>query len=131
MEIKNLWNFPVTATSIMNVHFIHKNADVLILFDYYDENNNDVVSNGSIEFKTVVAYRNTDEKFTKSLNGAYATLVEYSHSEWLNELIRHCPEWAKTWGIRHFAIYFDSYGLYEIIASDYKILESKEGPLQD
>jgi len=132
MEIKKLWTFPVPSTCLQNgIRFINKTANALILFDYYDENDKDKIYNGGILFNIVVAYKNTDEKFTKSLGGTYDTLVEYKNSEWLEELYKLNPEWAKIWDIRHFAIYFDSYGKYEIIAKDFKILEIKEGPLKD
>ena len=76
MEIKELWKLPVPSTCLMNGgQFIHKRADALILFNYYDQDNNDKIYNGGILFDTAVAFKNTDEKFTESINGAYDRLL--------------------------------------------------------
>lgn len=132
MEIKELWKFPVPSTCLNNgVQFIHKNADALILFEYYDQENNNDVYNGGILFDVALAYRRTSEKFTKSLEGSYDTLVEYIDSDWIKELTNLNPEIAKFWNIRHFAIFLDGNGKYEVIAKNYKILEIKEGPLAE
>jgi hypothetical protein len=133
MAFKELWQFPVVATCIMKAQFINKTADALILFDYYDEEKNDTVYNAGILFEAAQAYRFSSEKFVENrlINDAYAVLIEYSKSDWLNELYKRNQEIAQSWEIKHFAIYLDSNGCYEVIAKNFKILETKEGPLKD
>jgi hypothetical protein len=131
MEIKNLWELPFPSTYLHNVHFIDKTADPLIVFDYCNQSHSDKICNGGILLDGAQAYRFTSDKFSQQLNCAHNTLMEYNNSKWLNELTKINPEIALSdfWYIRHFAIFFDNYGLYEIIARDYKILEMQEGSL--
>lgn len=130
METKKRWKFPVPSGGhIGKVQFIHKVTDVLMCFDYLDDD--DKAFHGGISFKTIYAYKNATEMFYDyTLKGTYDTLVEYTNSEWLKKLAEKNPESAQLLKIRHFAIYLEDYGLYEVIASDFKILEIKEGPLK-
>ncbi|ATW25304.1 hypothetical protein [Candidatus Formimonas warabiya] len=129
MGTNKLWEFPVPSTCIAEggVKLIYPGGDALLLFDYYDEEKNDAVFNSGIVFDAVQAHRHTTEKFIKSLLGAYDTLVEITDSEWVKELREINKEIADYWNIKHYAIFLDSNGLFEFIARDYKILETKEG----
>lgn len=129
MGTNKLWEFPVPSTCIADggVNLIYPGGDALLLFDYYDEEKNDAVFNSGIMFDAVQAHRHTTEKFIKSLLGAYDSLVEITDSEWVKELREINKEIADYWNIKHYAIFLDSNGLFEFIARDYKILETKEG----
>ncbi len=131
MENKKIWEFPVPSTCIAEggVKLIYPGGDAWLLFDYYDENKNDAVYNAGIVFDAVQAHRHSSEKFTKSLLGAYDSLVEITNSEWAAQLREINKEIADFWNIKHYAIFLDSYGLYEFIARDYKILEIREGSI--
>lgn len=131
MKINNLWKFPVPSTCIAEggVKLIYPGGNAWLLFDYYDEKKNDVIFNTGILFDAVQAHRHSSEKFIKSLLNAYDSLVEITESEWVNQLREVNKEIADYWGIKHYAIFLDSNGLYEFIARDYKILETKEGGL--
>ena len=108
---------------------IYPGGDAWLLFDYYDENKNDAVFNSGIVFDAVQAHRHSTEKFTKYLLGAYDRLVEIIDSEWVEQLIEVNKGIADYWNIKHYAIFLDSNGLYEFIARDYKILETKKGSI--
>ena len=129
METNKLWEFPVPSTCIADggVNLIYPGGDALLLFDYYGEEKNDAVFNSGIMFDAVQAHRHTTEKFIKSLLGAYDSLVEITDSEWVKELREINNEIADYWNIKHYAIFLDSNGLFEFIARDYRILETKEG----
>ncbi|MBT2499563.1 hypothetical protein J7E25_10680 [Agromyces sp. ISL-38] len=76
---------------------------------------------GGLLFKGVRAYRFHAEGHCTPwhVEDAYDTLVEVEASEWVAELLAAEP--SKTggqWKIRHFLIYIDSAGAYEVAAVD-------------
>lgn len=132
MNLLELWNFPVPSNCINSgVSLTFSKGDAMLLFDYFDEDIDDKVFNGGLIFETSVAHRHSSEKFTKYVSGTYDKLVEMEDSHWLKELTNISPEWAKQWEIKHFAIYLDGYGLYEFIATGYKLIDTKEGALKE
>jgi hypothetical protein len=132
MDNKELWIFPVPSTCInTGVILKYEKGDAILSFDYFDEEKEDNVYHHSIIFETVVCHRHSSEKFTKSLRCSYDKLIEISNSEWVNELSAISPEWAEYWGIKHFSIYLDGYGLYEFVAKDFKITDAEEGILKE
>ena len=125
---KSLWTFPVPSNCIYSgVKLVHEKTSITIVYDYYDEEDDDKVYNGKIEFKNVIAHRHTSEKFTKFIKGTYDNLCEIIESQWKHSLVELSPEWANINQLKHYAIYFESYGLYEFIANDYVISEIKRG----
>ena len=124
------WNFPVPTTCIASgVHLIHDGCDALLSFDYYDENKGDAVFNSSILFKGTQAHRHTSEKFLTSVGDAYDTLVEIVDSAWTKEFHSINKEISNYWKIKHYAIFIDSYGLYEFIAKGHELLKENAGEL--
>jgi len=86
---------------------------------------------GGLRFHRVRAYRFRTEGHCTPwhIEDAYDTLVEVEHSEWIGELLAAEP--SETWGhwkIRHFLIYLDGAGAYEIAAEDVEWLP-EEAPL--
>ena len=62
------------------------------------------------------------------VEGAYDTLAEVSGSGWVSELLSAEP--AETWGrweIRHFILYIDSAGCYEVAAQSWSWLPEEPG----
>jgi hypothetical protein len=141
MEIKELWRLPVSSDGhIGKVRFMEKPGElmvsnvhwrysgVLLLFDL---DKDDKKYNGGIVFGAHQVYRYTSETFAKPLPGSLDTLVEYTHSAWLSALFDQNREVAISWGIRHFDVYLNGYGLLEVIAQDFEILTILEGPLEE
>jgi len=129
MKLKELWTFPVSSTQIYSgVNMLYPGANAVLIFDY---NDNDKVYKSGILFKMVKAFKHLSEGFGY-LNGAYDKLIEIEDSEWSAELSKTNPYWEKNYNykLRHFAIFLDSNGLYEFIAHDFKIFESKIGELE-
>ena len=128
MRAEKLWEFPVPSTCIAEggVKLIYPGGDAWLLFDYYDESKEDAVFNSGILFDAVQAHRHASEKFQFS-SEAQDTLVEIKDSEWVAQLREKNKKIADFWNIKHYAIFLDSNGLYEFIARDYRILETKEG----
>lgn len=76
---------------------------------------------GGLRFHRVRAYRSRAESLCTAwhIEGAYDTLVEVEPSDWVGEL--RAAEPSESWGrwkIRHFLIYIDSAGAYEVAAED-------------
>ena len=83
MEIKKLWEFPVPSTYIAEggVNLFYPGGDAWLLFDFYDEKNDDKIFNSGILFDAVQAHRHTTEKFTNFLEGSYDSLVKKIETE--------------------------------------------------
>ncbi|MCL6605222.1 MAG: hypothetical protein K6T94_20350 [Paenibacillus sp.] len=131
MKLEEQWVFPVPSNCIStSVTLTYKQGDAVLLFDFYDEEKNDKVFNGGIKFISTIAHRHSSEKFTKYVSGTYDKLVKIEESNWVDELQEMSPEWAKN-GLNHFALYLDSYGLFEFVAQEFCILDIKEGVLSE
>lgn len=74
---------------------------------------------GGLRFSRVRAYRFRAEGHCVPwhVEDAYDALVEVEHSDWVAELLAAEPsETAGRWTIRHFLIYIDGSGAYEVAA---------------
>lgn len=129
MNIKTVWNFPVPSTALEGTKLIYPGGDAWLLFDYYDEQKDDIFNSG-IVFEAVQAHKHLTEAFTESTMGAYDCLVEVTDSAWIKELKAINSEIANLWKIKHYAIYLKSSGLFEFAARGYEIMEVKKGNLQ-
>ncbi len=74
---------------------------------------------GGLRFHRVSAYRSRAESLCTAwhIEDAYDTLVEVEQSDWVSEL--RAAEPSEAWGqrkIRHFLIFIDSAGAYEVAA---------------
>lgn len=133
MNAEKLWTFPVPSTNIATkVLMTYDGANVDLKYDYFDEEQNSKTYNGGIKFISAVAFRHSDEKFTRPefIRSGYDTLIDVRDSHWLKELTDLNREFTSNRNLRHFAIYLDSYGLYEVIAGSYQFLEEQEGSLK-
>lgn len=76
---------------------------------------------GGLRFRRVRAYRFRAEGHCTPwhIEDAYDTLVEVEQSEWIGELLADEPsETGGHWKIRHFLIFIDGAGAYEVAAED-------------
>ncbi len=143
MEFKELWRLQSSAEGkIGSVQLVTdpsgpilecgtwKLYTVQILFDYINEKK---IYHDEIHFDAHQVYKYTAESFIKQQHIPLNTLVEFTGSAWLNKLKKINADLALSHPviIRHFAIFFSGYGLYEVFAADYKILESHKGQLPE
>lgn len=130
MSNEVVWTFPVPSNCIYStVRLLHEKTRINLAFDYYDEEDDDKVYNGFIEFVGVGNYRHSTEKFTRFVKGTYDNLCVVRDSEFLKTISMISPEWFDEFNMKHYAIYLDSYGLYEIVASSFEVSELKRGSL--
>jgi hypothetical protein len=85
---------------------------------------------GGLRFERVRAYRFLVEGHCTPwhVEDAYDTLVEVDQSGWIEELLAAEP--SETWGqfkIRHFLIYIDGSGAYEVAAEECEWLPEAAG----
>lgn len=131
MDNNKIWVLPVPSTCIRTLRAIYdEEGNALLEFEYYNKLNNNQIYNGRIKFLNTLAYRQYSEKFVKSIGEAYDTLVECNNSRWIDELRQRNAEWANYWDVRHYQIYFDSYGLFEFIAANTEVEEVREGIIE-
>lgn len=102
--------------------FEHPGGEALLRFEFEQGG---VTHRGGLRFEKVRAYRFRSEGHCSAwhVEGVYDTLVQVSGSEWVGELLAAEP--AETWGrweIRHFMIYIDSAGCYEVAAGSWSWL---------
>jgi hypothetical protein len=111
---------PVPSTSFTtDPVFEHPGGEALLRFEFERDG---VAYRGGLRFEKVRAYRFRSEGHCTAwhVEGVYDTLAEVSGSEWVSELL--AAEQAETWGrweIRHFMIYIDSAGCFEIGAASW------------
>ena len=95
---------------------------------YVYEHNGSMFS-GGLRFHRVRAYRFRTEGHCTlwHIKNAYDTLVEVEHSGWVSELLAAERDGARwPWPIRHFLIYVDGAGAYEVASAEYDWLPEVE-----
>lgn len=75
---------------------------------------------GGLRFHRVRAYRFRAEGHCTPwhVQDAYETLVEIEKSDWIDELLAAQQDHDWGWRIRHFLIYIDGSGAYEVAAEN-------------
>jgi hypothetical protein len=118
------YELPVPSTSLDGaVEVRDLDAGVTISFDFWRDGKK---HRGAIEFRKVRAYRFRAEIHctAEQVEDAYDTLVEVKESSWAAEIRADTePRWRNTWVLRHFMIYFDSDGCYELLADAWEASE--------
>ena len=108
--------------------FIHPGGDAELRCTY--ERNGSMYV-GGIRFHRVRSYRFRAEGHCTAwhVEDAYDTLVEVERSAWVGELLAAEPsETGGHWKIRHFLIYIDGAGAYEVAAEDVEWLPEDAAP---
>lgn len=120
MIVKKLWEFPISSKRIgEDVKITINDIDLDMEFFCYNENKQRMkVRIGII---AAFCYLHTSETFTQDLFDAYETLVQIEDSDWLIELKERDSRNFEVLHLKHYAIYFDSIGMYQFIAEDFTV----------
>ncbi|MFL5613568.1 MAG: hypothetical protein ACJ796_07910 [Gemmatimonadaceae bacterium] len=114
------FELPVPSTAVEGpIEFTDSGAQVTLVAHFKEGQQR---RRTELSFSKVRAYRHRAEAHCTAghIEGVYDTLVEVTGSDWVNELWRDTPDRLKNkWVLRHFMIYFDSSGCYEIVAGDW------------
>ena len=109
---------PVASTSFGEATFHDQIGDALLKFDFSREG---VWYRGGISFEAGRSYRFRAESYCTPwhMEGAYDTLVEVMGSPWIAELHEAESEAGSygPWVLRHFMIYIDRAGCFEVVAA--------------
>ena len=123
---KPLYQIPVASTG-----FIHEatmtEPGPTIRFDFFRDC---VAYRSGIRFLGTVATRTRAERACTEwhIQDAYDTLVEIENSPWVAEIRQCIPEaWQNQWQLRHFMIYLDSSGCFEVIADRWEPMAEEPG----
>lgn len=105
-----------------------KNGDTIIKYLYEDEVSSNLVS---IEFKTVYSFKYIENEYISTLEYTNG-LIEVENSKMKSDLV---DAWklrdrleSEAFGgeslkVKHYRLYFDEYGMYEIICKEIEIEE--------
>lgn len=91
----------------------------------YEFERDGVLVRAGISFEKVRAFRFRAESHCTlwHVEGAYDTLVEVAQSAWVNELRTSEPKFTGgRWEMRHYMIYVDSGGAFEVVAASWSWL---------
>ena len=122
------YRLPVASTdSISDPKLFKEGRTVTLYFDYLIDNE---PRRSGIRFDGVVCLRTSNERFSSSWNvKAFDTLTEIHDSEWPAQIKREIHErhHSELSGFRHFAVYLDSTGSFEVLSTDFEILPEESG----
>lgn len=85
----------------------------------------------TIVFKNVRAYRRREETYCAAwhVQDTFDTMCEVIDSEWVEELRRDSvPEWRDKWVLRHFMIFLDGFGSFEVVAESASLEAGSSDP---
>jgi hypothetical protein len=81
----------------------------------------------NIVFDKVRAFRHYAEAHstTFEIDDAFDVLTEVENSSWVAEIRdRTRSPWNTYWSLRHYLIYVDSAGAFEVVADSYRVVET-------
>ena len=120
MEINKMFELPMLSSELdEEIRVEIENFNVNIIVTYFDTNERKLI----ICFKNALCHIHTSKRFTKQMLNAYDKIVEVVNSEWLSELQKLNEIDFAFWKPRHFAIYLEKLGMYQIIAQEYEIFD--------
>jgi hypothetical protein len=130
MQIINL-PYPTSFTAAGPIIEM-RNANVIIRYDH--SSNKKQASWTKITFDTVYGYKFTECEYISTLDYEFG-LVDIPNSRWIRDLL---DVWVREGGneesrafggepnkVHHYRLYFDDYGLHEILCKSLRIEEEK------
>lgn len=128
---KSLYEVPVPSTSFTReAYYDESKFPFAIRYGYIVDN---VEYRSGIQFGRFYAMRTLSENCCDvwHIDDAYDTLVEVEDSTWVEELQARTVDKQRRsgqkWPMRHYMIYLDSVGCYEIISDSWQPLPQEPG----
>ncbi|HBN76868.1 MAG TPA: hypothetical protein DD473_13825 [Planctomycetaceae bacterium] len=115
-----------SAESVTDPKLFQYGKTVTLYFDYFEDG---VAKRSGIRFESVAATRTRNERFASSQGMSFDKLKEIHESAWVAQMkqeIGHLYQ-NELSQFRHFVIYLDSAGSFEVLASDFEILPEESG----
>lgn len=115
MQVRELWELPIFSHLIEDGVSVCPVGDGFVLsFEYWDEEDKEYKL-VKLVFENVVFFKNESESTCFDPLDSYDRLVELPDSDLLVALAHQAPHFDFT-PFHHYAIYFESAGLYQFIA---------------
>lgn len=125
------FELPVPSTdSVTDASFHIYGKSVQIRFDYYRD---DTPRRAALRFSGAVSTKTRSERCCTSWHvKAFDVLLEIMESPWIEELRKDIAQrYRDEFTTRHFAIYFDSVGCFEVLADDFELIPEEEGSWEE
>ncbi len=106
---------PSRAFASFNVEF--RSGDMLLTYTFWERG---AERESGVHFGNVLAFQRRADIYSTAwhLEG-YDRVVEIEDSSWIRELrTAALPRWRDHWTMRHFLVYIDGEGAFEVIAED-------------
>ena len=121
------FELPVPSTESIHDARLNQFGKVVILrFDYYRDSK---AKRSGIRFGEVMALKTRGERACTSWHiRPYDKLTEVVDSEWAQQMMVELPsQYRSSFEHRHFMIYLDSSGCFEVLAKDFEVLPEEDG----
>ena len=118
---------PAPSTdSITDASLLLFGRSVLVKYDYYRDES---PHRAALCFKGVVSTKSRSERCCTSWHvKAFDVLLEIVESQWLVDQREDIsPRYRDEFTARHFMIYFDSVGCFEVLADDFELIPEEVG----
>lgn len=128
MITKILLELPIPGSGCGDIRITASSIELLVEYEYLEDTGRDLI--GRVKFTDLVAFRFRNEMHSAGYcDGSYDSIVEILDSEWIRELLKIEPIgiFNSVRDKRHFAIFLSNNGYIEIIASDFKLLNPRQG----
>lgn len=127
-KVTRHYRLPVASTeSVRDPKFFQFGKTATLYFDYFIGNE---ARRSGIRFDGVIAVLTRSERFSSSWNvKAYDTLTEIHQSPWAVQIRQEISEMyrGELDKFRHFAIYLDSAGSFEVLCVGFEVLPEEIG----
>lgn len=127
-QIKRHYKLPVCSTdSVTDAKLFQYGKTVTLYFDYFEGG---VAKRSGIKFEGAVATQTRSERFSSSQSiSSFDNLTEIYESPWVVQIKQEIGHLyiGEIVQFRHFVIYLDSVGSFEILSSGFKILPEELG----
>lgn len=121
------FELPVPSTeTIHDARLSQYGKTVLLRFDYYRDS---IAKKSGIRFLEVIALRTRSERACTSWHiRPYDKLSEVLESEWVQQMMTEMPnQYRSSFEHRHFMIFLDSSGCFEVLAKNFEIIPEEDG----
>ncbi len=125
---RSLYELPEPSTASVtdaNLHVIGKFG--VLKFDYLRD---DTPYRSGLKFSGIVATRTFGERCCTAwhIEQCYDTLCEIEDSAWIDEIRNQMPDrYRNELNVRHFIIYLDSAGCFEVLADSFEHITEEFG----
>jgi hypothetical protein len=121
------FELPVPSTESIHDARVAQYGKVAILrFDYYQDSK---ARRSGIRFDEVIALKTRGERACTSWHiRSYDKLTEVVDSEWAKQMREELPyQYRSQFEHRHFMIYLDSAGCFEVLAKGFQVIPEEDG----